>query len=154
VMRPLIAARCLDGALLLLAPRGLLSRLACARVDRMDALVARVLGTRQLVQAGWAWRHPTRGATFAGAGVDALHAASMIALAACSPGRRRLAIHSALGAAGLALAGVVAARENRQILPRESRRLSPVMTPGASPPSVTPPPPRWRRRGAPLPRPS
>jgi hypothetical protein len=112
-MRALIAARCLDGALLALAPRGLLSRLAGANLDRVDGIVARVLGTRQLVQAGWAQTHPTRGATLAGAGVDALHAVSMVALAVGCPGRRRLAIHSALGATGLALAGVIAARENR-----------------------------------------
>jgi hypothetical protein len=108
VTRALVAVRCLDGVWLLLAPRGLLAELAGARVDRVDGLVARVLGARQLVQAGWASRHPTRGTILAGAGVDALHAASMVALAARSRAHRRLASWSAVSAAALALGGVIA----------------------------------------------
>ncbi len=69
------------GAMLLISPRRLLVALALAPVDRQAMATARLLGARELLQAELMRRHRTLGCTLAGAGVDALHSASMIALA-------------------------------------------------------------------------
>lgn len=71
------------------------------RPHRMD----RVLGARLLVQgAATAARGGDAGAHGVGAGVDALHALSMVGLAAVSRSWRRRALVSAAGAAGFAAA--------------------------------------------------
>ena len=72
--------------------------------------VARVLGLRQLAQAALTSGDPGRPVLVLGAGTDALHAASMVALAACSARWRRQAGLDAVVAASLAAAGVAAAR--------------------------------------------
>lgn len=110
--RLLCAVRTLYGAGLLLGPRRALSMLARAHLDRESILTARVLGARQLVQAAQLWRRPTRRDTAAGAVVDALHCASMLAVGRLAPRalHRRLAQRDARSAGLLALAGVIACR--------------------------------------------
>jgi hypothetical protein len=68
--------------------------------------VARVLGARHLVQAAVLTTHPRPGWRLAGAAVDGVHAASMVALARWSerPLHRRLAARNARTAAMLGLA--------------------------------------------------
>lgn len=73
-------------------------------------MVARVLGARQLAQAGLSGPAPTAAALARGVEVDALHAASMIGLAVLSRRWRPAALASAAVAAGFATAGVLATR--------------------------------------------
>ena len=67
-------------------------------LDATTVRVVRVLGARQLAQAGL------------GVGVDALHALSMVPLALATPRWRRPALVSGLMAAAFAAAGLLAAR--------------------------------------------
>ena len=67
-------------------------------LDATTLRVVRVLGARQVTQAGL------------GAGVDALHALSMVPLVAAAPRWRRPALVSGLTAAAFAVAGILAAR--------------------------------------------
>ena len=97
------------GTALLILPGAVLARLTGAPVDPRTVVVARVLGARELAQAELPRRHPTPGVLWAGAGVDLLHAASMVGLAAADPGRRRLAQHNAVSATLLALGSALAA---------------------------------------------
>ena len=100
----LTAARAAYGVALIALPRGTLGgrRLGAEEPDAI--LFARVLGARQLIEAGvLAWR-PRRRVLLAGAAVDAAHSASMLALCALSPSRRRLAAANAAVAALLAAA--------------------------------------------------
>jgi len=105
----LTAGRAAYGAVLLLAPQGVLSSLAGQPCDRPTMVVARVLGLRELAQAAVLRSHPGRDWQLAGAGVDALHGASMVALAAKGARRyRRLALANARTAGLLALSCLVA----------------------------------------------
>ena len=99
----LLRLRTLYGGGLLLAPAGSLAALARMPLGPGTIAVARVLGARHLVQA-WLIRHPSRRRLFIGAGVDAAHAVSMMALARCSadPGHRVAARRDARTAAALA----------------------------------------------------
>ena len=72
----------------------------------MTATVA-VLGTRQVLQGLVTFARPGPGALLVGAGVDGLHAASMLPVAFASDHYRRAARHSAALALGTAAAGVV-----------------------------------------------
>ena len=72
----------------------------------------RVLGARQLAQAGLSMAVPTAPLLAAGAGADALHALSMAVLALADRRRRRPAIVSGLIAAAFAAAGALAARRD------------------------------------------
>jgi hypothetical protein len=106
-MRTLVVGRTLYGLGLLMTPAGTLSALERSPLDRPAVVVARVLGARQLVQAAVLRRYPTPSGVLGGAGVDAAHAASMLALARWSPDpvHRRLARREAGTAALLAVAG-------------------------------------------------
>lgn len=112
--RPLELARAGYGAVLLLAPGRVLSRLAGTALDRTTVRVARVLGVRHLVQAAALLRHPRWRP--AGAAVDAAHAASMVALArwARRPLHRRLAAGNARSAGMLAAAEVAVGLRDAQ----------------------------------------
>lgn len=105
----LLVIRTAYGAVLLLAPSGALAALTRSQIDRRALRLARILGARELVQAAVIERNPTRGRQLAGAGVDALHAASMLALARIDRRRRRLALHNALTAGLLTGASLAAA---------------------------------------------
>jgi hypothetical protein len=100
------AARALYGAGLLLAPAGALGTVARSPLDPAAVRVARVLGLRHLAQAGLLARHDEPGWRLAGAAVDGLHAASMLALGRWSgrPLHRRLAARNARTAGVLAVA--------------------------------------------------
>ena len=81
--------RAVWGCLLLLAPGWVSRRLRWAEGERRRGrLVVRVLGARQLVQAGVTARWPGRGVLGIGAGTDLLHAATAAWFAASGPGRR------------------------------------------------------------------
>jgi hypothetical protein len=69
---------------------------------RPARVAARVLGTRHLVQAAALAGSGGPAATRAGAAVDGLHAASMVALGLAMPGHRRAALASGAVAAWLA----------------------------------------------------
>jgi hypothetical protein len=74
----------------------------------------RVLGARQLAQAGLTVAAPTAPLLAAGAGTDALHALSMAVLALADRRWRRPAVVSGLTAAAFAACGALAARRATQ----------------------------------------
>ena len=75
--------------------------------------VARVLGTRQLLQGLMIIRRPTRRTLELGAAVDALHAATMVVGAAANVGPRRLTLASAATAGTFAGLGLADSRRSR-----------------------------------------
>ena len=79
-------------------------------LDPATLRVVRVLGARQVTQAGLALAFPAEPLLGLGVGVDALHALSMVPLALATPRWRRPALVSGLMAAAFAAAGVLAAR--------------------------------------------
>ena len=79
-------------------------------LDPTTLRVVRVLGARQVAQAGLALAFPAEPLLGLGAGVDALHALSMVPVALATPRWRRPALVSGLMAAAFAAAGVLAAR--------------------------------------------
>lgn len=81
-------------------------------LDRATQRVVRVLGARQVTQAGLTLVFPAEPVLGLGVAVDALHALSMVALAAATPRWRRPALVSGLTAAAFAAAGVLAARRH------------------------------------------
>jgi hypothetical protein len=90
----------------LVAVPGVLIRLVAGHPPgRRERRVARLLGARHLIQAAVSAFAPAPGVLAAGAGADALHAASMIMLAAVDPGSRRAALTDALAESLLAAAG-------------------------------------------------
>jgi hypothetical protein len=107
--RALPVVRAVYGVGLLVAPAAWLSAASGEPLDGAAVVVARVLGTRQLVQAGLTGRYPTPRRRLIGAGVDAAHAASMLAVARWSPrpSHRRLALRQARTAGLFALWGAV-----------------------------------------------
>lgn len=98
------------GLLQLTAPGLVADRLLTTPLDHRATVVARVLAARQIVQAGLLVRYPGPTALALGAGVDGLHAASMVALAAVDARRRRAALLDAAIAATFALTGAIGAR--------------------------------------------
>ena len=79
-------------------------------LDTTTLQVVRVLGARQVTQAGLALAFPAEPLLGLGVGVDALHALSMVPLAAAGSRWRRPALVSGAMAAAFAVAGVLAAR--------------------------------------------
>jgi hypothetical protein len=79
-------------------------------LDATTVRVVRVLGARQLAQAGLALAFPAEPLLGLGVGVDALHALSMVPLALATPRWRRPALVSGLMATAFAAAGALAAR--------------------------------------------
>lgn len=103
----LTLARATWGLLLLAVPGRLIGMIPGAGSAGGTLAVARVLGVRHLAQASAA----AAGSQLAGRawGVDAVHAASMLALASAAPAHRRLAAADAVIAAAFALAARAAA---------------------------------------------
>jgi len=96
------------GAVLVLAP-GPAIWLATGRLpSRRACRVARVLGTRHLIQAALTAAAPEPAVLAIGGQVDAVHTASMLLLAAVSRAGRRAALADALTEAALAGAGFLA----------------------------------------------
>jgi hypothetical protein len=108
---PLTAIRASYGGALLIAP-GAVIYLGTGRCpSRRARRVARLLGARHLIQAGVSTLAPLPSVLAAGAGVDGLHAASMLMLAGADRGgMRRAALTDSLAEALFAAAGVSAAR--------------------------------------------
>lgn len=98
------------GLLQLVNPSLVADRVLRVRLDHRAEVVARVLAARQVLQAGLLLAAPTPTTLGLGAGVDGLHAASMLALAAVDGRRRPPALLDAAIAAAFALSGVVGAR--------------------------------------------
>jgi hypothetical protein len=100
-----LGARVGYGVALVMAP-GTVIYLATGRwPSRRARRVAQVLGARHLVQAGVSAFAPGPGVLVAGAGVDGLHAASMLVLAMFDRGTRRAALTDGLTEALFAAAG-------------------------------------------------
>jgi hypothetical protein len=98
------------GAVELVLP-GLMARWSCgrSRLDRRSTLAVRVLGGRQLGQALVLYLAPARKVVVAGAVVDGIHGATMLALAIRSTRWRPAALIEALVATSLAGLGLVLA---------------------------------------------
>jgi hypothetical protein len=79
-------------------------------LDSATLRVVRVLGARQVTQAGLALAFPAEPLLGLGVGVDALHALSMVPLVLATPRWRRPALVSGLTATAFAAAGMLAAR--------------------------------------------
>ncbi|MEO5833196.1 MAG: hypothetical protein ABIR83_07465 [Nakamurella sp.] len=109
-MRALEVARAAWGLLQLAAPGLVADRVLLLPLDHRAEVVARILGARQILQAGLLLRAPGPVPLSVGAGVDGLHAVSMLALAAYNPRRRPPALLDAVIATGFAVSGVVGAR--------------------------------------------
>jgi hypothetical protein len=118
----LIVVRATAGSALLLAPDRVLEVLPGHRTDRATRNVARVLGARDLIEAGLLWNRPSRRRVLIGVGVDITHVATMVALAVARPEDRAPSLSSALGALVLAAAGIAAAAHPGRGLPRRPRR--------------------------------
>jgi hypothetical protein len=97
------------GVALLLAPVPTIRLATGGRPSRRACLVARVLGARHLAQATLTTLAPLPGAFVAGAGADALHAASMLVLATVDRPARRVALTDTVAEAAFAAAGLAAA---------------------------------------------
>jgi hypothetical protein len=116
-------ARASYGAALVMAP-GTLTYLATGRsVGRRGRRVARLLGTRHLVQAAVTAFVPVRGVFALGAAVDAVHAGSMLLLAAADPVARDAALTDALAEAAFAAAGWSAAGKSASVQAPEGNLL-------------------------------
>jgi hypothetical protein len=97
------------GAVQLATPRWSAEQQLGGPLDPGAQQVIRVLGARQVLQAGLALAFPDEPLLGLGVGVDALHALSMVPLVVAAPRWRRAALVSALMAAAFAVAGVLAA---------------------------------------------
>jgi hypothetical protein len=112
VCRLIRAGRALLAVGLLLQPERLAA--VVGRGGRRPARwLIRLLGARMLAQSGVELAHTTRPVLRAGSAIDALHAASMLALAARRPDYRRSALASAAVAAGSAAAVATASAMQR-----------------------------------------
>jgi hypothetical protein len=101
------AARACYGAALLCAP-GLALGLCTGQASSPRArAVVRILGVRHLAQAVLTLWRPRPAALLAGAGIDACHAASMLALAVADPRMRRAGIADAAAATAFTATGAL-----------------------------------------------
>ena len=111
--RGVLVVRAVWGAGCVAAPATVGRLLGLAPGDRRARLLLRVLGARDLGQAVLAATAPPPALLRLGAGVDALHAASMVALAAVSPDYRRPAVTSSAMATAWTAASVRDSRRGR-----------------------------------------
>jgi hypothetical protein len=93
------------GAALVLVPGPVIWLATGRRPSRRACRVAQVLGTRHLIQAALTAAAPEPAVLAIGGQVDAVHAASMLLLAAVSRAGRRAALTDALTEAAFAAAG-------------------------------------------------
>jgi hypothetical protein len=99
------ATRASYGATLVLAP-GAVIYLATGRLpERRARRVAQLLGARHLIQAGVSAVAPVPAVLAVGAGIDSVHAASMLILAAVGRGTRRATLTDGLAETLLAASG-------------------------------------------------
>jgi hypothetical protein len=104
-----IGGRTLVGIALLTRPRPLLTALSRQPADESAMIYARILGARHLVEAAILWRWTTPTVVHIGSTVDAIHAASAVALIK-SRHQPRLATINFASASTFALLGVTLAR--------------------------------------------
>ena len=104
-VRGLQKARAAYGAALVLAPGPVIWLATGQRPGRRARRVAQVLGIRHLIQAALTAAAPEPAVLATGGQVDAVHATSMLLLAAVSRGGRRAAVTDALTEAAFAVAG-------------------------------------------------
>ena len=104
------------GAVQLLWPDRSAEQLLAGPLEPAARTGVRVLGARQLAQAGLTAAAPTPALLAAGAGTDALHALSMAVLALADRRWRRPAIVSGLTATAFAAGGALAARQAAQAI--------------------------------------
>ncbi|HEY2308589.1 MAG TPA: hypothetical protein VGI05_22190 [Streptosporangiaceae bacterium] len=101
------AVRACYGAALLCAP-GVALGLATGQAPSQRArAVARILGARHLAQAVLTLWRPRPAVLLTGAGIDACHSASMLALAVADPRMRRAGIADAATAAAFMATGAL-----------------------------------------------
>jgi hypothetical protein len=103
--RRLQKARATYGAALVLVPGPVIWLATGQLPSRRARRVAQVLGIRHLIQAVLTAAAPEPGVLAIGGQVDAVHAASMLLLAAVSRAGRRAALTDALTEAAFAAAG-------------------------------------------------
>lgn len=108
--RLVAAARCGWAVFLLSCPDRPVRALTGITPTEHDRRVLRVLGVRQLVQGAVGLVHPSHRVLAAGSAVDALHAASCLAVAAVDSRWRRGGLIGAMDAAAFAVAGYAGAR--------------------------------------------
>jgi hypothetical protein len=111
--RTLALARAVSGALLLVKAPELLRRIQPG-LPPHAVTAARALGARDLLQGAVTAVRPSQAIAHGGAGIDALHALSMVALAVRAPRYRRLAVVAAAQAAASVAAGYAVARLARR----------------------------------------
>jgi hypothetical protein len=85
--RPIELTRAAYGLVLLLAPRHALAELHDVELDRSSLAVARILGARQLVQAGMSGLDPSPEVLAMGVWVDVAHGATALGLAVADRSR-------------------------------------------------------------------
>ena len=107
------AVRAVLGAGHLAFPGWAVQKIARRPAGTRARRVIQLLGARQLLQAALTGARPTGAVLAVGAGIDALHAASMLALAASRREWRVPALTDATVAAGLAVLGAAAIRTAR-----------------------------------------
>jgi hypothetical protein len=112
----LAGARAGYGAVQLLWPDRSAEQLLGGPLKPAARTGVRVLGARQLAQAGLTAAAPTPALLAAGAGTDALHALSMAVLALADRRWRRPAVVSGLTATAFAAGGALAARRAAQAI--------------------------------------
>jgi hypothetical protein len=98
-------ARAAYGAALVLVPGPVIWLATGQLPSRRTRRVAQLLGIRHLIQAALTAAAPEPAVLATGGQVDAVHAASMLLLAAVSRGGRRAAVTDALTEAAFAAAG-------------------------------------------------
>jgi hypothetical protein len=104
MIRPVDIARTVTGTALTVAPGRTVRLVPGVGGGPEYSIVGRLLGVRYLVQVGATAAAQRPWVRAAGVAVDLAHAASMLALAACSPRHRRPAIASGTAAAAFAAA--------------------------------------------------
>jgi hypothetical protein len=111
-VQPLLPAiRASYGVALILAPDAVIHLATGGSPGRRAPRAARLLGARHLIQAVVSFLAPLPGVLAAGAAIDAVHAASMVMLAAADRGARRAALIDALAESVLAAAGALSCRQ-------------------------------------------
>jgi hypothetical protein len=101
------AVRACYGAALLCAPGPALGLATGQAQSPRARSVVRILGVRHLAQAALTLWRPRRAVYLAGAGIDACHAASMLAIAAAEPRVRGAGIADALAATAFTATGAL-----------------------------------------------
>lgn len=94
------------GLAVTMGPASLLRLVGISDASPKATAIVRILGLRDVAQALVCAPAPTRSVVLLGAGVDGVHAASMVALAVSSPRWRRAALFSGTLSLTFALLGV------------------------------------------------